>query len=239
MFFLKKKNKFKNVIIIPARKGSKSIKNKNMKILWGKPLIYWTIKLALKSKLGIVCVSTDSTKIRKFSLTLGAQVPFLRPKQIAEDNSSTESVIEHALNFYKKKNIFFQNFILLQPTAPLRNISDIINAWKLFIKKKASSVVSVHEAVANINPYWMLKIKKRKVERFVGGSLLSLPTRRQDLPKVYIRNDYVYISKVLNIFSKNPNLYGNKVFLLISKKSRVDVDLNSYKDWKIAECVNK
>ena len=100
---LKKKLLNRNLMIIPARKGSKSIKNKNMRLFCGKPLIYWTIKLALKSNLGTVCVSTDCKRIKKYASSLGAETPFLRPKDIARDNTPVEPVINHAINFYKKK----------------------------------------------------------------------------------------------------------------------------------------
>ena len=90
--------------IIPARGGSKGIKNKNIKNLNGKPLISYTSEIALKSKfLKKVIVSTDSHEIAEISKTLGLEVPFIRPNSLAEDNSSSLSVVQHTLNFYKKR----------------------------------------------------------------------------------------------------------------------------------------
>ena len=89
--------------IIPARSGSKGVRNKNIKLLRSKPLIYWTIKTALKSKLDNIIVSTDSLKIKKISEKYGANVPFMRPNNISRDNSKTIDVVKHALKFYKKK----------------------------------------------------------------------------------------------------------------------------------------
>ena len=89
--------------IIPARKGSKGIRNKNIKKFAGKPLIYWTIKVAINSNLDKVIVSTDSDTIIKYSKSYGAEVPFKRPLNISQDKSKTIDVIKHAINFYKKK----------------------------------------------------------------------------------------------------------------------------------------
>ena len=225
------------LIIIPARKRSKSIKNKNIKLFCGKPLIYWTIKLALKSKLGTVCVSTDCKKIKNYALSLGAEAPFLRPKKLASDTASTESVVHHAISHYKKKSLFFKNFILLQPTSPFRKLQDIKKAWRLFKNSKnCTSVFSVKNAIANNNPHWMIQInKKKKLEGFVCKSILSFLKRRQDLPKVYIRNDYVYISRARNIFDQKPNLYGSNPKVLMTNNNRIDIDLNNPEDWKVAE----
>jgi CMP-N,N'-diacetyllegionaminic acid synthase len=229
-----------NLIIIPARKNSKSIKNKNIKIFCKKPLIYWSIKVALDSKLGTVCVTTDCKEIRKIAIEFGAEAPFLRPKCYAKDTTPTDPVIIHALNFYKKKGANFKNFFLLQPTSPFRKKNDIINSWNIFKRSKCSSVVSVSEATANHNPEWILILKKNGIiTNSFSKSLNNFAARRQDLPKAYFRNDFVYLSKISNLFSKNPSIYGNKPKLLISNKSRLDFDLNTNKDWFIAEKVFK
>jgi N-acylneuraminate cytidylyltransferase len=229
--------KEKNLIIIPARKGSKSIKNKNIKLFCGKPLIYWTIKIAQQSKIGMVCVSTNCKKIRSYALSLGAEAPFLRPQSISGDKTPTVPVIQHAINFYKNKNIKFDSFFLLQPTSPFRIKSDLVNAWNLFNKnKKCSSVFSVSLAEGNNNPYWMIKKNKKKVVKFIdNGPLQNLISRRQLLPNVYYRNDFFYLSKISNIFNKKPSIYGSNPMILISKKERLEIDINTKKDWIIGE----
>ena len=93
--------------IIPARSGSKGILNKNIVNLNNKPLIYWTIKEALKSKISKLIVSTDSQKYKKISLSCGAEVPFIRPKALSKDTSKTIDLVIHAINFYKKKKNLF------------------------------------------------------------------------------------------------------------------------------------
>jgi CMP-N,N'-diacetyllegionaminic acid synthase len=225
-----------NIIIIPARKDSKSIKNKNIKLFCGKPLIYWTIKLALESKLGLVCVSTDCKKIRNYSISLGAFSPFLRPKKLSTDKAKTEDVIIHALNYYFNSGKLFKSFFLLQPTSPFRSVKDLINSWKIFKKKKFTSVFSVTESIANHNPYWMIIKDKKNIARgFKVKKLSKFLSRRQDLPKVFFRNDFLYLSKVQNLLNKSPNLYGNKPGLLVINKDRLDYDLNTIKDWAMAE----
>jgi len=123
-----------NLILITARKNSKSIKNKNIKLFCGKPLIYWTIKVALQSNLGRVCVSTDCNKIKNYALSLGADVPFLRPKNIAQDKTPSELVIEHALNFYKKKNVKFKFFFYYNPLLLLEKYQ-ILLTLGTYLKK--------------------------------------------------------------------------------------------------------
>ena len=231
-----------NLFIIPARKGSKSIKKKNIKLFNKKPLIYWTIKLAKESNLGQVCVTTDCKIIQKYALSLGVDAPFIRPKSLSKDNTPIEPVIKHAINFYKnKKKIFFDSFFLLQPTSPFRTKTDIIDAIKLYKKKNYSSIFSVSEATANNNPHWMLKknIKNKPVKFTDGGKLENLITRRQLLPKVYYRNDFVYLSSVKNIFAKTSNLYGNNPGLLIPDKDRIEIDINTPKEWYVAEKMHK
>ena len=123
--------------IIPARGGSKGIKNKNIKKMLNKPLIYWTIKQIKKiNKKSTIIVSTDSKKIRKISLEYNISVPFIRPKIISKDNSSDYDLINHAINFFKKKNIYFKYILLLQPTSPLRTYKDINQSIKYAIKIK-------------------------------------------------------------------------------------------------------
>jgi|TARA_B110000027_G_C16114861_1_gene299610 CMP-N,N'-diacetyllegionaminic acid synthase len=232
-----------NLILIPARKGSKSIKKKNIKLFNNKPLIYWTIKLAIEANLGKVCVSTNCKKIKAYALSLGAEAPFLRPEKISKDNTPTEPVIKHALNFYKnKKKINFDLFFLLQPTSPFRKKNDLIEALNILRKnKKSTSVLSASKAEANNNPCWMIiQNKEGKAIKYTNkGPLHKLLPRRQLLPTVYYRNDFVYLSRVKNIFSKNCNIYGNYPVLLISSEERVEIDINTKKEWLLAEMLFK
>ena len=132
------------VSIIPARQNSQSIKNKNLAKLGNKPLIYYSIKAALKSKMiSRVIVSTDSKKIMQLAKSFGAEAPFLRPKKLSKTNSSIHEVAIHAINFIEKKeNSKIPSIVVLQPTSPLRSFIDIDKAIELFIKSKAEYVTS-------------------------------------------------------------------------------------------------
>ena len=122
------------------RGGSQGVKNKNFKLINGKPLMYYTIKQAIRSKIfDHVMVSTDSKKILKIAKSYGADGWFLRPKKLALTTSPKVPVIKHALlqaeKFYNKK---FETIVELEATSPLRKIEDILNAYKFFVKKKAN-----------------------------------------------------------------------------------------------------
>lgn len=239
---MKQKMNNKNLIVIPARAGSKSIKNKNMKLFFGHPLIYWTIKIGLESKLGVVCVSTDSEEIQQYAISVGAVAPFLRPKELASDTASTESVLIHAYEYLLKTGLNINSLILLQPTSPFRIIQDLLSAVEIFNSGKyISSVLSVREAIANQNPHWMLVKNQQSgiVEKFNGDDLTKLANRRQDLPKCYIRNDYVYCLDPKNLYQNPSNIYGNNAKLMISSEKRLDIDINTERDWLMGEMLFK
>ena len=232
--------KKKFLIIIPARGGSKSIKNKNILKFNNKPLISWTINQALKVKSAKVVVTTDSKKIKKISENIGAEVPYLRSSYLSNDKIGIEPVIIDMIDYLKiTENYLPDAVILLMPTSPFRKINDITRAIKIFNTNLYTSVVSVSKAIANNNPYWMLKEHNGKVSLSTGQSLNKIKSRRQDLPDIYIRNDFVYVIKTQNLYDKKPNLYGNKIKLMKISDDRYDVDINTKKDWKIAEYIFK
>ncbi len=175
-----------------ARGGSKSIKNKNITLLRNKPLIYYTIKEAKKSKL--LCnyiVSTDSLNIKKVCQKYKANVPFLRPKKYSNDNSSSASALKHALieceKIYKKK---FHYIVELMATNPLKLSLDIDNIINLLIRNKADSVIAVNQLFDH-HPARIKKIKNGKLSDFVIKE--KLESRRQDLkPNAYIRSGSIY-----------------------------------------------
>ena len=152
--------------IILARGGSKGIKNKNIKLINGKPLIYWTIKSALKSKkLSKVILSTDSKKIALIGKKYNLDVPFIRPKKLAKDNTPSVDAIEHALNFLKKSGEEFEFVALLEPTSPLRSVQDIDKSINKIIMKKADSLVSICKTNA-LNPFFLFQEKKGFLKPF-------------------------------------------------------------------------
>ncbi len=193
--------KKKFLAIIPARKNSKSLKNKNIKKFKNKPLIYWTIKSALASKyISDVFVSTDCKKIANISIKYGAQVPFLRPKKLADDNTSTIKVLQHVLTILRD----YDYLILLQPTSPLRSTKDIDDAIVKLLKKNATSLVSVTKV--REHPSLMYTIKKNDTLHKISKSPLS---RRQDFTELFLLNGAIYIVKI-NHFLKYKKLIDLK-----------------------------
>ena len=189
-----KKNK-KIIAIIPARGGSKRLPVKNIKKLLGKPLIAWTIEQAKKSKyIDKLIVSTDDKEIAKISKKYGAEVPFLRPKELARDDSLTIDAIMHAINWFEERGICFNIVVLLEPTSPLRKENDIDNAIGLFIKNinKADSLLGMSEIYSDTeHPYGIKKIKNGYVKPFIKHKNFY---QRQQLPKVYSVYGGIYIS---------------------------------------------
>lgn len=227
----------KSIGIIPARGGSKSIPLKNLRDFNGRPLISWTIDLALKSHLDRVIVSTDSSEIAAYAKSVGADVPFHRPWELAQDSSRVEDVLKHAYEFLvEEENCKPDALALLLPTSPFRIQEDIDSAIGIFLKKHPTSVVSVRRAIATANPYWMIaRSGSGKVMLMDGKPLKQMLSRRQDLPEVFIKNDYVFLLNPANLYEDVPNLYGDDVELLVSDDERDDVDINTEKDWRMAE----
>ena len=189
------KEKTDCLIIIPARGGSKGIPRKNIKPLLGKPLIGYSIEHAKKSKyMNKVVVSTEDEEIAEISKDYGAEVPFLRPEELARDDSPTSDAIIHALNWFEKRGEYFDIVVLLEPTSPLRKENDLDIAIELFIKNidRADSLVSVGEVHLE-NPYIMKKIENGYVKPFI--EIDENVYQRQQLPKVYFPYGVVYLSK--------------------------------------------
>lgn len=224
----------KIIAIIPARGGSKGIPLKNIKKFQGKPLIAWTILSALKSEVDRVIVSTDDPKIAKVAKKYGAEVPFLRPSQLAADSVACEPVMQHAVNWLKTNENYHPGGVaLLLPTNPLRQSEHINQAIKMFIDKDLDYVVSVAEATANYNPYWMLrKLPNNKVVMFNGQSPKKMKAQRQLLPTFYLKNDIIHLFKPSNLEKIPSSLYGDRTELYIMDEF-FTADINTAEDWQI------
>ena len=139
-----KKLKETTFCLIPARKGSKRIKNKNIKNFFGKPLLYYVINTARKSGLfDKIIVSTDCFKIKKIAQKYGSEVPFIRPKKYSDDKSTDTQVVEHFLSFCKNKNLTVKYLCYVYPTNPLLSIKTLKNSFKLLKEKKAQKTLTV------------------------------------------------------------------------------------------------
>lgn len=217
--------------LIPARGGSKGVYRKNIKDLHGKPLIAWTIELALSCEfVDKVVVSTDDQEIAAISRQYGAEVPFMRPKELATDASKGIDVVLHALNWLKKHDQTFDLVLLLQPTSPLRNIEDVTKSFAIYFEKKARAVVSVCEA--EHSPLWMNVIGEDLcMKDFLNNDIIN--KNRQDLSQFYRLNGAVYISDEAYL-RKHNGFFGEKTFACIMPKER-SIDIDSEMDFKIAE----
>ena len=219
----------KILAIIPARGGSKTIPRKNIKLLNGKPLIYYTIKESIKSKyLGRIIVSTEDKEISEISKKYGAEV-IERPEELAKDETPTIDVIFHVLQVIKAENFEPGLVVLLQPTSPLRNAQDIDNAVELFLKNDCESVVSVCEVEHSL--YWSFEIENRCLKPIFGGKYLNM--RRQDLSKVYTPNGAIYVSTP-EILRKYKSFYCSKTIPYIMPPER-SVDIDNEIDFMLAE----
>ena len=139
-------SQLKYLAVIPARAGSKGVPNKNVRTIHGHPLIAWSIRQALEvPSIVNVVVSTDSDKIAEIAVKYGAEVPFIRPKKLAQDETPTEPVMSHAIDWYKTQGVEHDAIILLQPTSPLRLSGSLQRAVEYFEAEQASSLLSVCE----------------------------------------------------------------------------------------------
>lgn len=207
--------------IIPARSGSKGLKDKNIKELNGKPMIAYSIEAAIESKVfEDIIVSTDSETYADISKQYGAIVPFLRTDCLSTDKAKTNDVIEYTLKELKKIGKEYDYFMILQPTSPLRNVNDILGAVELLFEKEANSVISVCES--EYTPLYMNMLgESLSMDNFLDNDIKS---RRQELPKYYRLNGAIYLSKV-DYFLRYKNLYKEKSYAYImDNKSSIDID---------------
>lgn len=216
---MKKDNNQKIIAIIPARGGSKGLANKNICLLNKKPLIAYTIEVALQStKINKVVVSTDNRSIAKIAEKYGAQVPFFRPQRLAQDTTPMSDVIQHTVKSLEKKGEKYDYILILQPTSPLRRLIDINKAINKIITLKTDSVISVCQT--EYSPYWMKVINNDRIFPLIKGEEY---TRRQDLPPVYRLNGAIYLIKRENLMTKN--IFGNICRpLIMAVENSIDID---------------
>jgi len=221
--------------IIPARGGSKGVPRKNIKDLCGKPLIVWTIEQALKSKyIDRLIVSTEDKEIAEISRKHGAEVPFLRPIELAQDDTPGIEPLLHCINWLKNNENYYPDYVCtLQCTSPFRKSIHIDEALEKLIREKADSIIGVCES--EISPYWMKNIENGRLVDFVNGS--HKYTRRQDLPIVYRLNGAIYIGKT-DILVNNRSWYtDNTLPYIMSQEDSIDID--TMMDFKLAEIIMK
>lgn len=206
--------------LIPARGGSKGIKNKNIVDLCGKPLIAYTIDAACNSSyIDNIVVTTDSENIAEISKKWGGEVPFLRPKELAEDTSTTLEAVLHAIRILENKGQLFDVLVLLQPTSPLRTTEDIDNAIRIFFEKDRQAVVGVSEV--DDHPILVRTLgKKGKLEKLLS---LNSTCRRQDMLKYYRVNGSLYVNSIANL-NLDTSFNDNEIPYVMEKDHSIDID---------------
>lgn len=223
--------------IITARGGSKGIPRKNVKLLAGKPLIAHTIDAAKESDVfDRIIVSTDDAEIAEVAKRCGADVPFMRPAELAGDTTPTLPVLVHALTWLKENEQYAPDVVmLLQPTAPLRKPEHIKGALDLFAASGADSVVSVSEVPGHHNPHWQFNLDpENRIQIFTGEAFKDIVKRRQELPKTYTRNGAIYLFKTSLLFASAPSFYGTDVRALVMDAAS-SVNIDSPEDFALAE----
>jgi CMP-N-acetylneuraminic acid synthetase len=215
-----------NLAVIPARGGSKGIKDKNLRKIGGKTLIEITYDAVKKSNIfDLIVISSDSEKILKCGMKIGAKT-IKRPKSISLDTSPSEQAILHSLkklnSSYKIKNIG-----LFQPTSPLRSAKDIKNAYKIFLSQNCKTLISTVE----------IDSKYLKTLFLNNGSLKAIKPHfpflpRQKLPEAFLPNGAIYLSTE-NHFRKNQSFYSNKLGIYVMPRA-ASLDIDQYSDLEIA-----
>ena len=219
--------KGKNILgLIPARGGSKGLPRKNIKPLLGKPLIAWTIEQALASKyLDRVAVSTDDKEIAKISKKYGAGVPFIRPKELARDDSTSIDVVMHTLNWFESAGEKYDYLALLEPTSPLREKNDIDKCIGLLIDNEvAKSIVSVSKLESAHPEFNVVIDKKSGFIKKVDGTTEFKVLRRQDLPDIYFFDGTIYISEISTLKIKRTFYHKFTMVYIVPRWKSLEID---------------
>ena len=233
------------LILIPARSGSKSIPNKNTTLLSGEPLLSWTAKVAIDSHLSKnVVLSTDSNEIAQLGEEMGLNVPFIRPKDLAQDRTLQLDVIKHAVAVLSENfNMKFDSIMLLQPTSPFRSRESVIKSYNYFCKYKADTLITISDiskfatstkylAETSLLPdLFQLELLSNEIQKQSRGTL------RQDFEQVWWRNGSIYIFKTATLINSN-SLYGGKtVGMPINSVESINIDTSE--DLALAKIIAK
>lgn len=216
------------IAFIPARSGSKSILDKNIKLLGGKPLIAWTIETAFKSGIQRVIVSTDSEEYAKIAKEYGAEV-LLRPVELSQDETSMYQVLKSEI---PKVDPIPEAVVLLSPTAPFRQSIVLKSAISFFTQNLETfdSLMSVQKVPHAYNPAQVIISTSNGLRMANGTPISNRVTRRQEYPDAYVTSQGIYIFKVANL--DKGSFYGDKTMLLECDQS---VDINTPEDWDKCE----
>lgn len=222
--------------IIPARGGSKGVPRKNIQHIGGKPVIAYSIEaaLAVKDKLAQIIVSTDDDEIATTARTYGAEVPFMRPAELATDTAKMIPVMQHAITFMEKReNTQYDWILLLQPTAIARRAIDIRNALDLATTTEADSIISVVQVFAE-HPILMKRIEKDRLIPYCIEEQEG--TRRQDYsPSAYMRNGAIYLTQ-RDVVMEQGSVWGKAIHPYIMPPE-LSINIDSILDFEVAKII--
>lgn len=218
--------------IIPARGGSKGVPRKNLRLVQGKPLVARTIEAALNSRyIDRLILSSEDNEIIETAREYGCEIPFVRPLELAKDESVTRDVILHAMEEIDEK---FDIVVCLQVTSPLLISEDIDGAIRSCVEKNAGSCVTVCEV--DKSPYWMFTMPEKGIlSPLMGGSYLT--KRRQELPKAYIPNGAVFVV-MWDFFLEHKTFYGSDTAGYEMPRSR-SIDIDTEYDFNLLDFLLK
>lgn len=219
------------LIIVPARAGSKGLPGKNTKFLGKFPLISYTLSFAekIKSDKDVICVSSNDDEALAIAKEFeSVEIPFKRPDELSSDTAGSYEVIMHAINHYLEKGRTFENVLLLQVTSPFRELEDY-ETLKDNYSKEVDMVVSV--TISKNSPYFNLFEESN--DGYLMKSKESISNRRQDCPDVYAFNGSMYLMNVKSL--QKTNIQGFKKIIKSVMPEERSIDIDTMKDWKIAE----
>lgn len=219
--------------LIPARAGSKGLPGKNIKPLAGLPLVGWTIRAAGESGvLDRILVSTDSADIAQIAKSLGASAPWLRPAELAADNSPSIDFALHALDRLKTDDDWEPDaVVLLQPTSPFRSAQTVRGAVELFKESAADSLASVSAAAVHPWSCYFLDGPHRRLRRAVSDAPEVL--RRQDMPAAYAVDGLIYITTPSRLRKTRRFIHSDTIAFISPPDENLDID--TPEDWAAAE----
>lgn len=221
--------------LVPARGGSKGVPRKNIRQLGRKPLVAYTIDAAKRAqRLDRVVISTEDEEIANIAKALGAEVPFMRPPELARDDSPTLSVVQHALRTLEDQGWRCDAICLLQPTFPFRVAADIDACIEKFEETQADCVVTVHPVPHQYNPHWVYFEGPDGLLRISTGEVAPIP-RRQLLPAAFHRSGSIYVTRT-EVVLEQSLLYGRR---LVGYETPTDdcCNIDTLEDWARAEAL--
>jgi len=221
--------------LITARGGSKGLPRKNIRMLCGKPLLQYTAESALAaSRLSRVILSTDDAEIAAVGRHCGLEVPFMRPTELARDDTPTLPVVQHALGWMEARGECFDAVCQLQPTSPLRQPEVIDACIDLLELSDADAVMTILPVPAEYNPHWVYFRHENGQLNLSTGEITPIP-QRQELPPSFHREGSVYVTR-RNVVMEENSLYGQRVIGHIVDAD-MSVNIDGPEDWKRAEAI--